>query len=62
MELKVFIIDCNEYAGYMDYSSLSDESFMDEAERQGKVYSIKGFEKAFNEGLILTYTDVIRIL
>ena len=41
---------------------LSDEEFMTEAERQGNVYSVEGFEKAFNDMEINTFTDVIKII
>jgi hypothetical protein len=44
-----------------DVTSLSDEEFMDIAEKQGHVWTLNGFEKAFNhEGISETW--IIRII
>jgi len=64
MEQKVYIIDISyddfEIPDFKERGSL--EEFMDIAERQGNVYSINGFSKAFNRGEINSNTDIIRII
>jgi len=67
MGTKIYLInienvnkDIEDKAWSVD--GLSDEEFMTEAERQGTVYSLKGFEKDFNDMEINTFTDVIKII
>lgn len=47
MEYKVYVINPYEWYGESLWS-LSDEEFMDVSEEQGQVYTLKGFERAFN--------------
>ena len=64
---KVYLINIEEVSKDTEdkawsVEGLSDEEFMTEAERQGNVYSVEGFEKAFNDMEINTFTDVIKII
>lgn len=43
------------------FSDLSKEEFIEEAEKQGLVWSLEGFEKSFNEDEI-NYNIIIKIL
>lgn len=43
------------------FSDLSKEEFIEEAEKQGLVWSLEGFEKVFNEDEI-DYNIIIKIL
>lgn len=45
MRTRVYAIDPHEIDEEMP---ISDDEFMDMAERQGKVWTLEGFEKAFN--------------
>jgi len=42
--------------------SMTDEEFMDLAEEKGSVYSLKGFEDAFNEEEINSSIEAIRFI
>lgn len=44
------------------FSDLSKEEFIEEAEKQGLVWSLEGFEKGFNEGDINSDKIIIKIL
>ena len=48
METKVYGIELNSI-GETNIKKLSDEEFMEMAESQGNVWSLKGFEADFNE-------------
>jgi len=39
-----------------------DEEFIAESERQGHVYTLEGFENAFNESGVNEYASYIRII
>jgi len=65
METRIYVINVNdERAGDINVplTELSDDEFMFEAEEQGKIYTLKGFEKDFNEEMINTHTDIIRFI
>jgi hypothetical protein len=47
---------------YMDADTLTDEEFIDKAEQQGLVWSLKGFEQAFNQSYISSDDMTIRII
>lgn len=57
---KVYLIDVDKTG--KNVMGFSDEQFMDEAEEQGTVYSLVGFQNAFNGQAVNTSTDCIRIL
>lgn len=42
--------------------SATDQEFINEAERQGTVYSQEGFQEAFNNQDINTASDFLRII
>ena len=44
------------------FSDLSKEEFIEEAEKQGLVWSLVGFEKVFNKDDIEYYNTIIKIL
>jgi hypothetical protein len=56
VEPRVYIIDTS-YA-----IPIADEDFMTLAEKLGRVYTLPGFQKAFNKEEINTSTDIIRII
>jgi hypothetical protein len=62
METKVYLVNIT----YRDFDSnpkyWSDEQFMNEAEEQGSVYTLKGFENAFNDEQILEIDSYIRFI
>lgn len=60
MKTRVYAIDLYEIET-LDPYALSDEDFMDEAESQGKVWTLEGFEKAFNNEEI-SDTWIIKII
>lgn len=65
-ETRVYVYDIeqtNENFDLIPIDEITDEDFMTEAEKQGRVYSLKGFEKALNEtGEINFSTDIIRFI
>ena len=58
LEPTIYVLDSTKY----DTSELTNEEFIDSAEFGGKVYSLSGFQEAFNLEEILTSFDVIRII
>ena len=60
VEIRVYVVDVddNNYNG----DETSDEDFMTMAEADGRVYSLDGFQNAFNFGEVNTNTDVIRFI
>lgn len=60
VEIRVYVVDVddNNYNG----DETSDEDFMDMAEADGRVYSLDGFQYAFNFGEVNTNIDVIRFI
>ena len=45
-ELRVYVVNMEDFEG--EFQNLSDEEVMNIAEESGSVYSLKGFENAFN--------------
>jgi len=63
-EIRVYLVDFYNY-DFDDNDSpsdFSDEKFMSEAEKQGNVYSLSGFQNAYNEGDINGENSYIRII
>lgn len=60
-EPRVFLINYDTGL-FFRIENPSDEEFMTEAERQGTVYTLEGFVKAFNLKDINTNHDTIRII
>jgi len=49
-EIKVYVIDCNEYFDFRDKEMSGDyEAIMSKAEELGSVYSLNGFQCAIND-------------
>lgn len=67
-ELRVYLIDVNEVdfeeemPANTSVLELSDDKFMEIAENQGNVYTINGFQNAFNEEEICVSNDFIRFV
>ena len=63
-EVKVYLINLDDcrVKDMDNILELTDEEFMFEAEEQGKVYSLKGFQKAFNLEEVNITTDQMRII
>lgn len=61
-EPRIYLINLNNVDLNDHYQDLTDEEFMDIAEQEGTVYSLKGFTDAFNLSTINTDSDVIRII
>lgn len=60
--IKVYGIDVDEEKCPDSPNSLNNDAFIEEAERQGLVWSLEGFEKGFNEGDINSDKIIIKIL
>ncbi len=62
-EWLVYILDSDNciLENKIHHTQISDNDFIIEAEKQGSVYSLKGFEEAFNLEFI-NDQDIIRIL
>ena len=61
-EIRVYLIDTDLLLADINYSELTDEEFMEEAEEQGGVYSLQGFQNAFNYSDINANAEVIRFI
>lgn len=64
-ETRVYVIKDGETSEEFDEiptNEITDEQWMDEAERQGYVYTLEGFSIAFNGEEVNTATDVIRFI
>ena len=59
-ELRVYVLDIDIVENYNEY--VTDEIFMELAEQEGTVYSLKGFQNAFNDELVNSSTDLIRFI
>ena len=63
MEQRVYVIDLEKVNDdKFNYIFSKDEEFMCIAEKQGSVYSLKGFENNFNSSEMITDKKVIRII
>jgi len=63
-ETRVYVINTNDerVEDIESISDLTNDEFMFEAEEQGRVYTLKGFQIAFNESEVNTETDIIRFI
>jgi hypothetical protein len=63
-EMRVYVINTHDerVEDIHDIFSLTDKEFMFEAEEQGRVYTLEGFQRAFNEFHINTEIDIIRFI
>ena len=63
-EWLIYVLDINEEVHNYSkaISEMNDEEFTKEAELRGSVYSLMGFQQAFNNEEINSNIDLIRIL
>jgi hypothetical protein len=47
-EIRVYVVNCDNYEGCEDLQAISNLRFIEIAEEQGTVYSLKGFENNVN--------------
>lgn len=62
METRVYGIELENYEFDTHPRTWDSEKFMSEAEIQGNVWSVKGFEKDFNEETINQNNLIIRFV
>jgi len=60
LETKIYVLDQNSHDCFV--GGYSDEKFMELAEEDGRVYSLEGFQNAFNMEEVNTAVDIIRII
>ena len=60
-EQRVYMIDIDDL-DIPKFDKITDKIFMEISEKQGNVYSLGGFTKAFNGEEINSNTDIIRII
>jgi len=61
-ELRFYLVDIDRVSRHIIVQDLTDEEFMEEAEKQGNVYTLDGFVKGFNEVVIHQSTDILRVI
>lgn len=59
-ETRVYVVDMND--NNFDGDNTTDEEFMTLAEENGRVYTLDGFQEAFNFEEINSSIDVIRFI
>ena len=59
-ELRVYVLNIDIVENYNEY--VTDEIFIELAEKEGTIYSLKGFQNAFNDELVNSSTDLIRFI
>ena len=60
VETRVYVVDMNE--NDFDGDNTTDEEFITLAENNGRVYTLEGFQQAFNFEEINSSIDVIRFI
>jgi hypothetical protein len=61
-ETRFYVLDTQDISIDKGFEELTEEEWITECERQGRVYSTQGFQRAFNEEEINTSIDVLRII
>lgn len=62
-ETRVYVLDTADFGDQTKhYSELTDDEFQTLAEKQGRVYTLEGFQEAFNFEEINSAIDVIRFI
>ena len=61
-EIRVYGVNCDNYEGCEDLESISNLRFIEIAEEQGSVYSLKGFENDVNTGWLWLNNAYIRFI
>ena len=62
VEIRVYCLDCQDISIDKGFAELTEEEWITECERQGRVYTLEGFQRAFNEEEINSSIDVIRFI
>jgi len=62
MSKKVYVVNVDNIPDGKTHKDLTDEEFMNYAEFEGTVYSLKGFENAINQDDFDSVNSVIRII
>jgi hypothetical protein len=65
IETRVYVVRVDECESIKDglyWLSVDNDEFMDEAERQGLIYTIDLFENDFNTNVINQQSDLIRFI
>jgi hypothetical protein len=64
-ETRVYVVNANleDYDDLPTFSNdCTDKKFMEYSEREGRVYTLKGFIKAFHDEEVNTSNDLIRFI
>ena len=61
IETKVYVVDTTQEIKDDNYFA-DINSFMNVSEKQGNVYSLQGFQNAFNNEIINSNTDLIKLI
>lgn len=61
-EIRVYVVDCNDYEGCGCLTTMHHEEFMAIAEELGTVYSLKGFETTINNSWLSLDNAFIRFV
>jgi hypothetical protein len=70
VEIRAYVVENVDSIGLMSdtlskdkhYSELTDEEFMTVAEEDGRVYTLDGFQEAFNLEEINSAIDIVRLI
>jgi hypothetical protein len=62
VETRFYVLDTQDISIDKGFEELTEKEWIIECERQGRVYSTQGFQRAFNEEEINTSIDVLRII
>lgn len=63
VETRVYVLDTADFDDQTKhYSELTDDEFQTLAEEQGRVYTLDGFQEAFNSEEINSAIDIIRFI
>lgn len=61
-ETKVYVMSIDSIPEGLNYQDITDQDFMNYAEFEGDVYSLRGFENAVNQEDFDFVNSVIRII
>mgnify|MGYP003426866353 CR=1 FL=1 len=61
-EIRVYVVNTGIWSFDEDPFTWEDDRFIDEAEMQGKIYTLENFQKAFNKKYIDSETEYVRFI
>ncbi len=61
-EIRVYCIDYGACKDESDFYTISNEDFIELAEQDGNIYTLDGFQQAFNQEEISSFVDYIRFI